>query len=229
MAEPAFAQIPRMLEWIRPPQQERTRKTLGKLLDAAEALVAEKGFDEAGISEIAARAGSSVGGFYRRFRDKQGLLHALHERFCEEARATADAALDPERWAGATIVEILPEFVDFLARIFREREGLIRAFLMHGISNREVRERTEGLFDYIVGKLSFLLAERVQELSHPNPALGAAFGLHVVLGALNHSALGTTTFPLADDRLVPQLSQVFLAYLGVRTETNETTTGGPNT
>jgi AcrR family transcriptional regulator len=217
-----------MLEWIRPPQQARTRQTLGKLLDAAEALVLEKGFDDAGIAEIAARAGSSVGGFYRRFHDKQGLLHAMHERFCDEARATADAALDAQRWAGSTTVEILPEFVEFLVRIFREREGLIRAFLMRGVSNQEVRERTQRLFDYIAGKLGFLLAERVEEIRHPNPALGAAFGLHVILGALDHSALGTTTFPLTDDRLAPQLSEVFLAYLGVRADTNESTTGGHN-
>jgi AcrR family transcriptional regulator len=215
-----------MLEWIRPPQQARTLQTLGKLLDAAETLVAEKGFDDAGIVEIAERAGSSVGGFYRRFRDKQGLLHAMHERFCEEARATADAALDPERWADATTAEILPEFVEFLVRIFREREGLFRAFLMRGASDQVVRERTERLFDYIAGKLGFLIAERVEEIRHPEPSLAAAFGLHVVLGALDHSVLGTTPFPLTDERLAAQLSHVYLAYLGVRTDTNELTPGG---
>jgi AcrR family transcriptional regulator len=205
-----------MLEWIRPPQQARTRRTLTKLLDAAESLAGERGFDEAGIVEIAERAGSSVGGFYRRFRDKQGLLHALHERFCEEARATADAALDPERWSGASAAEILPEFVDFLVRIFREREGLFRAFLMRGASDQEVRQRTERLFAYIADKLAALLAERSEEIGHPEPPLAAAFGLHVVIGALDHSALGTTTFALGDERLAPQLSQAFLAYLGVK-------------
>jgi AcrR family transcriptional regulator len=215
-----------MLEWIRPPQQARTRQTLGKLLDAAEALVAEKGFDDAGIIEIALRAESSVGGFYRRFRDKQGLLHAMHERFCDEARATADVALDPERWADATTAEIVPEFVEFLVRIFREREGLFRAFLMSGASDQVVRERTEKLFAYIAGKLGFLITERVEEIRHPDPSLAAAFGRHVVLGALDHSVLGTTMFPLTDERLAPQLSQVFLAYLGVRTDRNEFTPGG---
>jgi AcrR family transcriptional regulator len=215
-----------MLEWIRPPQQARTRQTLGKLLDAAEALVAEKGFDDAGIVEIAQRAGSSVGGFYRRFHDKQGLLHAMHERFCEEARATADAALDPERWADSTTAEIVPEFVEFLVRIFREREGLFRSFLMRGASDQVVRERTENLFAYIAGKLAFLVAERVDEIRHPDPALAAAFGLHIVLGSLQHSVLGTTTFPLSDERLTPQLSQAFLAYLGVTSDRNEFTPGG---
>jgi len=47
-----------MLQWVRTPQQARTREGLTRLLDAAEALVASKGFDDAGIAEIARAAGS---------------------------------------------------------------------------------------------------------------------------------------------------------------------------
>ena len=120
----AIAVEPRqgLLEWIRAPQQARTRECLNRLLDVAESLVAEKGFAGASIVEIAHRAGSSVGGFYRRFRDKDGLLHALHERFCEEARATADAAFDPARWEGTPTADVLDEFTAFLVRIVRDRE-----------------------------------------------------------------------------------------------------------
>ena len=62
------------LRWIRPPQQARSQETLGRILDAAEALVAEKGFDDTPISEIVQRAGSSVGAFYTRFPAKDALL-----------------------------------------------------------------------------------------------------------------------------------------------------------
>ena len=81
------------LQWIRPPRQARTQETLERLLDAAEALLAEKRFEDVHITEIASRADTSVAAFYRRFNDKEGLLHALHERLCEEAFATADDAL----------------------------------------------------------------------------------------------------------------------------------------
>ena len=226
MPQTAQARSVSMLEWIRPPLQARTLKTLNDLLDAAEALVMEKGFDEVGIVEIAKRGGSSVGGFYRRFHDKEGLLHALHARFCEEARATADVALDPQRWIGRSTAEILPEFVHFLVRIFREREGLLRAFLTRGVSNPDVRERTQRLFDYIADLLGALVEERRGEVSHRDPIVGAAFGLHVVLGALDHSTLGTTAVPLSDERLAGELSQVFLAYLGVRNATNQPVKGG---
>jgi len=203
------------LRWIRPPQQARTRESLGRILDAAEELVAEKGFDDAAIVDIARQAGSSVGGFYRRFRDKDGLLHALHERFCEEARATADDALDRQRWEGAAAAEILPEFTAFLVQIYRERHGLLRAFLLRGISDASVRERTDALFEHLAGRLAALLRERRPEITHPDPELAAAFGLRVVIGTLNQTVqVQPGTLALSDDRLTTELTRVFLAYLG---------------
>ncbi len=209
---------PRMLQWVRAPQQARTREGLSRLLDAAEALVAEKGFDDAGIAEIARMAGSSVGAFYRRFADKDGLLHALHERFCDEARATADAALDPGRWTGAPTHEVVREFTAFLVDVFREREGFCRAVLQRGASDAIVRERTDRLFEYLAERLAALLRGRGADIAHPDPKLAATVGLRVVIGALTHTVQGQPrALPLSDERLAPELTRVFNAYLGVRT------------
>ena len=115
------------LRWVTPPQQVRSQETLDRILASAEELVAEKGFDDASIAEIVRRAGSSVGAFYSRFEDKHALLHALSGRFVEQAMATADEALDPTRWQGASISEILHAVVRFLVSIYREQSGLMRA------------------------------------------------------------------------------------------------------
>jgi AcrR family transcriptional regulator len=45
------------------PKQARSEETLQRLLEAAEALIEEKGLADASIPEIVRRAGSSVGGF----------------------------------------------------------------------------------------------------------------------------------------------------------------------
>lgn len=204
-----------MLEWIRPPQQERTRQALGRILDAAEALVAEKGFEDACIAEIAQRADSSIGGFYRRFADKQRLLQALHERFCEEAQATAEVALNPMRWAGASVVEIISEFAAFLVQIYREREGLFRAFLMCGSTDATVRERTRQLFQFLAQRLDVLLRGHRDEIQHADPELAASFALQVLIGTLNHAVLlQPPVLGLSDERLPRELSRVFLSYLG---------------
>lgn len=208
---------PRVLEWVTEPRQARTRQTLTRLLDAAEALVAEKGFSDASIAEIARRAESSVGGFYRRFRDKQGLLQAIHARFCDEARATADVALAPSRWVGAPTAEVLSEFAAFLVRIYREKEGSFRAFLISGIQDETVRRRTQELLDYLNERLRILLAERRADVGHPDPDLAAPVALNILIGALNHAVqLQPAELGLGDERLSSELSRAFLAYLGVQ-------------
>jgi len=205
-----------VLRWVKPPQQARTREALVRLLDAAEQLVAEKGFDETPIVEIARRAGSSVGGFYRRFADKDGLLQAMHERFCEEARVTTDDALDPRRWEGAEAAEILREVTSFVVQIYREREGLFRAFLHRGVVNEEVQRRQEELFEYLSDALERLLADRTDDITHPDPELGVRFGLRVLLGTLDDTIAVRTSAPALDDeRLVTELARMITRYLGV--------------
>ena len=58
---------PELLRWVRAPQQARSRAALNALLDAAERLVSERGFDETAVTDITDRAHTSVGSFYRRF------------------------------------------------------------------------------------------------------------------------------------------------------------------
>jgi AcrR family transcriptional regulator len=206
------------LRWVRPPQQERTRASLTRLLDAAETLLAHKSFDEVPIAEVTREARTSIGGFYRRFRDKDGLLHALHERFCEDARATADDALDTVKWAEASLSDILEQVTAFLVEIHREKRGLFRAFLLRGLSDVLVRERTEEVFRYIGDRLRELLREHHAEISHPDADTAAAFGLRVVLATLDHWVqLDPRTPEFAPQALTRELTRVFATYLGVRT------------
>jgi AcrR family transcriptional regulator len=205
---------------VRRPRQARSQDTLDRILDAAEELVAEKGFEDATVAELVRRASSSVGSFYTRFRDKDGLLYALYERYHEQATATADAALDPARWEGASIPEILRAVVRFLVSVYREREGLIRAFVLRNHSDTEFRARQERLSHYVNEKLSRLLLARAGEIAHPNPARAAAFGLTMTVSTIESvvlfGELRSSGLVLSDDELGAELTRAFLAYLGVR-------------
>jgi AcrR family transcriptional regulator len=215
----AQVQTQAVLRWVRPPHQARTRATLTRLLDAAEELLAEKGFDDIGIADVTRRAHTSVGGFYRRFPDKAGLLQAVHERFCDESRATADEALNPALWAGASLYDIVEKVTTFLVEIYRDRRGLLRAFLSSGLTDRVVHERTESVFQYIAGRLRVLIRERRDEISHPDADIAANFGLRVVAGTLDYWVQHDSGAPELDERrLTVELTRVFTSYLGARTE-----------
>jgi len=54
------------LKWAQPAHQERSQRTLERLLVAAAAEIRAKGYADASVSEIARRAGCAVGTVYRR-------------------------------------------------------------------------------------------------------------------------------------------------------------------
>lgn len=210
---------PRPLQWVRPPRQARSQETLDRILDAAEALVTEKGFADATVAEVARRAGSSVGSFYTRFRDKDGLLYALYERYFEQATATADAALDPARWEGVGIAEILRSVTRFLVEVYRERAGLIRAFVVRNHADATFQARQERLSHYVSEKLTALLLRRADEIAHPDPTRAASFGLTFTVSTIESVVLfgemRSNALALRDDELAAELARAYLAYLGV--------------
>jgi AcrR family transcriptional regulator len=212
------------LHWVRPPQQLRSQATLDRILDAAERLVAEKGFEDSPVSEIVRRAESSVGAFYARFEDKQALLHALSARFVEQAMATADMALTRERWEDASVSNVLQEVVRFLVSIYREKAGLIRAFVIQNHSDLDFRERQDRMYVYVHSRVTELLLERVDEIHAPDPERAIRFGLMIVFSALESVMLfgehQSGALVLSDDDFATEITRVYLAYLGV-TETND--------
>lgn len=207
------------LRWVHPPQQARSQATLDRILAAAAELVAEKGFEDTPVSEIVHRAGSSVGAFYSRFDDKHALLHALSTRFVEQAMATADAALDPERWRGSSIAEILPAVIRFLVSVYREQGGIIRAFVIRNHTDLEFRARQDRLSHYVNTRVCELLLARANEIKHPNPELAARFGLTLVFSSLEDAMLfgelRASGLTFSDEEFAAELTRAYLAYLEI--------------
>jgi AcrR family transcriptional regulator len=71
--------------------ERRRARTRERLLDAAEAVVAQKGLESASIEEFVSAAGVSRGTFYNYFPTTTALVHALNTRVAEELDRTLDA------------------------------------------------------------------------------------------------------------------------------------------
>ena len=220
------------IRWIRPVRQARSQETLERLLDSAEALIADKGFDDVTVAEIAARAGFSVGAVYSRFHDKQGVLHRLQDRFVDEATLTTNDAFDPERWLGASIEEIVSELTVFLVEIHRERRGVLRELLSRTRNEASTVEPKERLVAHVGEHLESLLMARADRIGHPNPAAAIRFGLRLVLSALEQAILfeGASAYgiPNSDEQLAGELTRAYLAYLDLDESSQAVTgTSGP--
>lgn len=81
-------------------QWTRTAATQRKLLDAATEVFVQHGFTDASISDIVARAGSSVGSLYHHFGGKTELFLALWDDYQNEHERLVAAAVAEARKAG---------------------------------------------------------------------------------------------------------------------------------
>src|SRR3546814_980697 len=78
-----------------------------EILDAAESLFLEQGYERTSLAEIVKRSGGSLATLYELFVNKQGLLRAIATRWCDEVmlRSLADDAT-----RGLSSVEILQRY-----------------------------------------------------------------------------------------------------------------------
>ena len=88
----------------RKPSQRRSQDRVERILAAAVALIEAQGSDSMRMSEVAARAGISIGSLYQYFPDKSAIIRTLAERANAECRICIEEGL-----AGATDIEDLCE------------------------------------------------------------------------------------------------------------------------
>ena len=77
----------------REPKRERGKQRVAALMDAGAAVIAERGYGAATMTEIAARAGASIGSLYQFFPSKEVLADALLKRYGERMAAALDAVV----------------------------------------------------------------------------------------------------------------------------------------
>jgi|SRR5687768_8562936 len=95
----------------RVPTQERSKKRVEAILDAAAEIFVEVGYDSATIDSIAERAETSVGSIYQFFPNKEALFIALAERCIERTKQVFEEVVTPKVLAGGW-EQILGRFLD---------------------------------------------------------------------------------------------------------------------
>jgi AcrR family transcriptional regulator len=205
------------LEWVKPPLQARSARTLGRILDSAEVLIAERGADGTTVAEVARRARSSVGAFYARFPDKEALLRCVFERFMEQAVATADAVLQPDRWDGVALERLLETSIAFTVRVFRERRALIAAFAVRAAADPQYGALGVRIGLLIVDRMHALLARRGHLARHPAPREAIGFAVWLLLSALEARCLYVPPDepPGFEAQIAPQMARMCVSYLGL--------------
>src|SRR5580698_9676101 len=71
----------------RVPQRDRGERRVAEVLEAAAQVIGERGYDAATMTEIAERAGASIGALYQYFPNKGAIGIALRSQYADEMRA----------------------------------------------------------------------------------------------------------------------------------------------
>jgi AcrR family transcriptional regulator len=160
----------------REPQRDRGRQRVAALLKAAAAVFAEKGFDGATMTEVAARAATAIGSLYQFFPSKEALADAVLARYGELMEAglrrieEKAAALSPAGLADALF--------DLMADSRGDRAAAV--VLLDARADAEIRRAA--VRDFMRGRVADLLRAAAPRLCAPEAAAMAAALLQTLKG-----------------------------------------------
>jgi AcrR family transcriptional regulator len=201
------------------PKQQRSRDTLARILSATRDLLAVTAFEDLAVSQIASRAGCSVGTFYERFVNKDCVLPHLLEIHYEELERELDEALASARLSGATLDERVRVVVRLLVDVARREKGLSRALHLRNIRRPDsVPESIRGSAEQMLGAVYRFLLECRDEIRHSDPQTALSLGLLMMAATIRErivlaGAVQASTLSIPDERFGAELCGAFVSYL----------------
>jgi len=167
----------------RKPKQARSILSMAKMLDAAEAIFAEGGDNALTVEAVVKRSQTSVGNFYGRFGDRDGLLRAMHERFLLRlggAAHVAVAAAGNEKTLGGAI-EV---FISHLFTAAHEYRNSARFFVLHRSADPNLRAQGIRANAVFAGIFTTLVLSHREEITHAHPEIVTDVAWRMVYAAL---------------------------------------------
>ncbi len=175
---------------IRMPQRQRGRERVAALLKAGEEIFAEKGFDAATMTEIAARAKASIGSLYQFFPTKELLADALQT-------ANGEALAEMLEALGRRSNQLTP--TELLESLFQELSAFLAAHpsfvLLADRPAADKAQKTERR-NRMRNQIAMLLSQTNPPLPRTRADVMAVVVLHVMRVAAAVS--GETDLPVRD-------------------------------
>jgi AcrR family transcriptional regulator len=121
---------------IKPPQRQRGHARVESLLEAAGLTFAEKGYDATTMTQIALRAGASIGSLYQFFPTKELVAEALLERY---SQTLADRLLAIRERAGSgSDTQFARRLLCLLLEFRRDHPGFVSLSEAHNLPVAQV-------------------------------------------------------------------------------------------
>lgn len=196
----------------RRPQRARGQQRVSTILDAAEQIFAEIGYEEATTNQIATHASTSIGSLYQFFPNKEAILHAVAERYHAGMIAMYDALVTPEV-ARLPLTQLSERLIGAMLEFGGAHIGFSR-IILQAPANTPLGAAASTLQHDLISRLDALLAARAPWLAAEQRVLHATVSLTAVNALLSlmiaQKASGNFEFAHA---LVGQANVLLVAYL----------------
>ena len=189
---------------------------MARMLDAADALFAEGGDEALTVEAVVERSSTSVGSFYARFGDRNGLLEAMHERFLERlatgGQIAIQAAARQKKLVGA--LEVL---ITHIFAIVREYRNSARFFVMHRSTDVKLRAQGIQANAFFAHMFTDLVLRYQNEIAHAKPANAADVAWRMTFAMFAQQVMfenqEVSGAAISDKALVRELARCLTAYL----------------
>jgi AcrR family transcriptional regulator len=206
--------------WTRNPKQSRSEESMEKILDAALEQLLESGADGLSVAGVADRAGYTVGALYRRFADKQSLLHALHERFAENLLVILQGVADQVELQKLSIIDLVEMLTDRAWTFAAQQQAFLQLANIFAQNDEDFLHRKELVSKAAENILRPLFLNRSNEIRHPHPERAVRFVFEQSMAIFSYRVESMQTnkiLPAMDDNdFMEELKYSFYLYLGIK-------------
>lgn len=177
--------------------------TKERILDAAERLFADKGFDATSLRGITAAAGVNLAAVNYHFGTKAGLLEEVFRRRVEPLNRDRLARLDALQARGgdeaSDVEEILQTFIEPVMHVSRDpsRGGMVFMRLLgrsYAEPNEQIRRFMPGLYEEVKIRYGEALGHAVPRLAPED----LYWRMHFVVGTIAYTMAGTDALQLLE-------------------------------
>lgn len=119
------------------PTQERSKKSLQRLMNASAEQIAAGNFETVSVAEIAKQAEVSVGAFYGRFQNKAALFEVVQQQVFQDAIAHIELEIDAfaesvrHKEPAPTLHDAVVFVLELLTHFYQSNRGMFRAIFLH--------------------------------------------------------------------------------------------------
>jgi AcrR family transcriptional regulator len=195
------------------PKQARSKQTKEKIIQAAIALIQERGYEKTTSNDIAAAAGVSVGSFYTYFQDKRQLLLTIFDRLADEFSKNIFESIGPEHLFDS---DVRSNVRNAVASAMDDKGiflGIQRAIHEMVMKDAEFADRRRAIQQRSISKLRELISlAKKAGLTWDVEPEAAAFIVHRVVFDLSQDYI-TGFCDFEKDRAIDALSDMIHRYL----------------